>query len=370
MEKVIFVSDTPRSREAKIAFGLKQAGINVTLLYKSTPNFIPSRYFSEFYQYRNPQEALNLASKYPDAIFHIFSNWDFNVAASFIYYKTGKVVFDNYDVLGGMIRQDKISNNDSEKLHYERYCLENAAGLCLRSLEAQYVKRHAGYRFNGKVLFFPDYCWDTKEDVSNQSDTGDAPLHLVYCGNMSIEKIHGTDDPFCFHLWLGELLARQGIHYHIYPSHNAWSGYFEDAFSDYINMSYKTPFFHIHTPVAPDDLIKELSQYDFGLLILSRQIDGVEYFYNSNKYKYCIGNKIFDYLDSGLPVIIHNGKFSNFIASRYGTGITASEAMLNNIVPVLNKSVKSGIKGKVNDARKAYSIHRNMPRLIKFYQSL
>ncbi|MDD5434029.1 MAG: hypothetical protein PH343_01235, partial [Nitrospira sp.] len=353
-----------------IAYGLKQSGIDVTLFYNHQPNFIPSRYFSEMYQYRSPQEALSLASRCPSAVFHIFSNWDFNVAASFIYYKMGKVVFDNYDVMNGMIRQEKLNEKDLDKLQLERYCMENASGLSFRCLEAQYAKRNSGFRFNGKVLFLPDYCWDTREGAENVSENHSGQMHLVYCGNMSIEKIHGADDPFCFHLWLGDLLAKQGVHYHIYPSHTAWSGYFEDAFSEYITMSYKTPFFHIHHPVASDDLIKELAQYDFGVLILSRQIDGVEHFYNNQKYRYCIGNKIFDYLDSGLPVIIHNGKFSNFIASRYGTGITATEELLNDIIPTLKRALESGIKEKVNNARKAYSIQRHIPRLIKFYKSL
>ena len=142
---VVFISDLPRSREVKLAYGLSQAGWQVTLLYKELPTFDATRYFADSQQYQEPWEALKLAACYTPVAYHVFSNWNFNVAATLIRYKPGKIVFDDYDVMAGVVKDDFLHKNYPGQLELERSCLENADGLCCRGLELQYAKRHLNY---------------------------------------------------------------------------------------------------------------------------------------------------------------------------------------------------------------------------------
>ena len=142
--QIVFVSDRPSSREAKLAHGLRQAGWQVVLLYKTPPAFEAARYFQHAHGYRDEWEALAWCARYRPVAFHVFSTWEFDVAARLVRHRPGKIVFDDYDVMVGMLREEYVGRDFRRQVALERYCLENADGLCCRSLETQFAKRHLG----------------------------------------------------------------------------------------------------------------------------------------------------------------------------------------------------------------------------------
>lgn len=70
-----------------------------------------------------------------------------------------KLVFDQYDI-GNEMYTEKYIYATPENLADERYCLENADGLCFRGYEQEYLIEKMGYKMQGKMIQFFDYCSD------------------------------------------------------------------------------------------------------------------------------------------------------------------------------------------------------------------
>lgn len=368
--QVVFVSDRPGPREAKLAYGLEQNGWQVVLLCREAPNFHAKRYCVEIKRYQSPWEALSLAAGYRPLVYHAFSNWNFEVAATLIRYKPGKIVFDNYDVMAGMVKEDFLKKHYPGQLELERVCIEQADGLCCRSLELQYAQKHFDYQLKGKVIFFPDYCWDFDILPRSSKTPRSKGIHVVYGGNLEIEKQNPHHRGYGDFLWLAKLLAKQKVHFHLYPSQ--WKGDFEEAFSDYLDLDRSSPYFHLHRSVMADDLIGELRQYSLGLQIMGSKIHGTidHPVYLPPKPHYAMTNKVFDYLDAGLPLVMHNGRLLLRLFKKYGVVLIASREIFDNAQSTLVSFPSPAVKKRVRQARRAYSVVRHASKLIKFYESL
>ena len=82
--------------------------------------------------------------------------------------------------------------------------------------------------------------------------------------------------------------------------------------ADYIELYRVNEYFHLHQPISFEQLRGELSKYDYGVFPIKRR-----YFekgltlrqgnsvlkYRKEELMYATGNKYFDYLDAGLPII-------------------------------------------------------------------
>ena len=366
--QVVFVSDMPRSREAKLAYGLWHAGWKVILLYQKAPTFDPDKYCTETHQYKDIPQLLKLAFSYNPVAYHVFSCWSFLSAAILIRNRPGKIVFDDYDVMAGMLKEEVARVQYPGQMELERFCLENADGLCCRSLETQYAKQHLGYQYQGKRIFLADSCW-ANHTIPNQPRpqiTDD--FHIVYCGNMPAKINKSKYDVF----WLAKTLAAQKIHFHIYPSFG-WVEGFKDTASAYRELANMTPFFKLHNSVPPDKLIEELSQYDVGWMDIRFFTDpyNVTYIYDDRKTGYYgPGNKIFDYVDAGLPFIINLPLFQEWLWKRVSVGVKINDEFINNPKQYLSRFDWGLIRKTVIQARSEYAVTKQAQRLAAFYKTL
>ncbi len=366
---VVVVSDSPRSREAKIAYGLQQSGWQVVLLYRQTPTFSNAKYCVDSRRYGDHWEALYLASHYYPVAYHVFANCRFMTAATLIRYKPGKIVFDDYDVMAGMLQPEFANTQYPGELELEKYCLENADGICCRNLETQYAKRHLGYRFKGPRLLFLDGCWDFA-DIVPLSERDRGTVCATYCGNMNPEKI-APSPGFGDFLWLAKTLSSQEISFHLFPSAPDWPGGFENAFSEYRALENETPYFTLHFPVKPDDLIRQLAAFHLGIHVLGSSMSTSDMpVYTKAKIRYGISNKIFDYLDAGLLIIVYEAQFHRFVLSRYGVGMTASMQLLGSMRELVTHLDWDELGRRASRARSAYAVSRNAGRLTRFYSTL
>lgn len=367
----IIVTPTPfNPRAGKIAYALEQEGWEIVLLYSERRANDYSSYCKATIKYKNVQHLLELCHKYNAPVYHCFCLYQMDVPESLIKSNIGNIVIDLYDQMAGMINDDFLDKNYPGQLEKEKYCLENADGLCCRNIESQVAKRNLGYKFKGKRLFFLDHCWDSYLNVPDRKKLTKDELHLVFCGNMSLEK-YNPDSPYSFNLWLAKSLAEQKVHYHIFPG--PWlckDVDFDEKFSDYLELQRSTEFFHLHKPMPNRELIVKMSEYDIGILILGKQIDNVEDFGKQYKSHYAIGNKLFDFIDAGLPIVLYNSKFSRFIFSRYGVCFPASSNLLTKNANSLRNCLTPQIKKNIEKTRSVYSLKRNLKRLINFYDSL
>ena len=353
--QVVFVSDRPGSRVAKLAYGLQQAGWEVVLLHLKSPTFDASKYCVELHQYRNPWEALLLAARYTPVVYHLFSSWNFDVATTLIRHKPGKIVFDDYDVMAGMVKEDFARKHYPGQLELERFCLENADGLCCRSLETQHAKRRLGYRFKGSRLFFPDYMWSDATSANSEKPwTGRCNRAVVYCGNMP------SSNRLSYIGQIAQRLAIAGWDLHLYPSYDRFQVPEKGASDQPSNL-------HIHSRQDCRVLIDKLSQYAVGLQIPNKLANRGAY--TDVKRTYSMTGKMFDYLDAGLPVLIADQRVQTWLLRRYDAAIQLSvKKPLESLSSLKSSEVESARHGMDAARQQHLAIGVQIPRLIEFYQ--
>jgi hypothetical protein len=371
-KQIVLVSDNPTARLAKIAYGLTQADWDVILLHKNKLEFDKS-FFSTIYQYSSAEEAVTLAALFNPVTYHVFSSWSYETAIQLIDANVGKITFDNYDQFGGMMLPKWKDNEYYIKLiDQEKYCLENATGICNRALSLQLAKKELHYKITKKQIFFPDYCWDKSFDLKPKRTDG---IHLVFPGTFPIEQFNASPSLGIFDKEFIESLSACNIHYHLYPPISMYGDEegFKARYKDFIELSEVNPFFHIHQFVPPEELISEISQYHVGISshsTLAFQIGDSTY--NPSAMKYFCANKAFDFLDAGLDVIFGASKLMEWLLKR---NVHCQGAFSNEIAILLkNKSMNDytgdDFNTRISEGRKKLSVKRNIPRLISFYESL
>ncbi len=316
---IVFISDEPRSREAKLAHGLKQAGKQVVLLYKQTPTFDPSRFFVESLPYTTPVEAVQLARTWRPLAFHVFANWNFETAKAVIEARPGPVLFDDYDVMTGMLQDEVIARKHPGKPEAERFCLEHADGLVARHLELRYLRRTLGFKLPPRLLAV-DGCWaEMTDNPEGKLSSHTGKVHVVTCGNYNPSDPADEGD-VVYVYEVARILHEAGMRYHIYPSSPKLAKRTRQGMRDQGLGKALGRTVHVHEPIPPDDLIPTLARYDYGLHILSNKVNGIRHRYELRKYEHATANKIFDFIDAGLHILVHGGKFQRFLSTRYGHG--------------------------------------------------
>lgn len=365
---IVLVADLVLPRVCKIAYGLKSIGWQVILLYQNAPFNEPEKYCDRVYIYHSPAEALAIARQFHPIVYHIFSVIDFVIASLFIHDKPGKIVFDDYDVMAGMMKEDWTSRHFTGQMQLEKFCLENADGLCCRSIEMQYSRRCFEYKYRGKRIFFADYCWNFPNiTISTSYQSTDDAIHVVYAGNIPYEK---SQKPSNYLLLLAETLAQHKIHYHIYPAPHVVENFKTDLLG-YIQLSDQSPFFHLHQPLDNEDMIEEFTQYDLGLSMFGQEHSSYHQPYHvQQKFEYCMANKLYDYLDAGLPyLIVKPLRFLRFLANRDRVGIDI-EKILSLDRSHLKQTIIPALKKSAEQAKIINSIERQIIRLRDFYLAL
>lgn len=249
------------------------------------------------------------------------------------------------------------------ELPHEKACLEFSDGIIGHSLEPNVAFRKYGIKNKPKTLFFPLYCDD---DVfqNNEKKLDPDNIHLVYAGGVAGShrdpKQYGNIQ---FHSII-ELLSKQKIHLHIYPSPSNIRADYEE----YEEIARKNPFFHFHEPVAQEKLAQELSKYYFGILFffkgLSEQSD--------DKLKYATTLKLFNYLEAGIPIIASSDLgYQSWMVSRNQAGFAVnSKADLTHLREDILQLKYDQVLSQVRSARGKLSIERNTGRLLKFYSQI
>lgn len=353
----VFLCDRLQSRAIKIAYALKEVGWKVTLLHKESLFFDVSEYFCETRQFKNPWDALFIASNYFPIVFHVFSNYNFEVASIFIRYKPGKIIFDNYDVLTGMVKDDILKRYKCQA-GLEQYCYINADGLCCRDLRVQYLKKELGYKLPPRLLF-SEYCWpEGKFRKSPQLTDG---IHVVYVG--SIDPNRESTAAFVYEL--AALLSKNNVHLHIYPSYNHIIPELITTMNRFLKSDGDNSYVHIHETISPLNIRQEISKYHYGLLISTNNVD---YGDNHDTYfqhqgDYLLPAKIFDYLDAGLFTFTQNARFTRFILDRCNGG---------EVVTSLEDIAQQCKHEPPHDTRipKSLLLESNINRLTTFYLNL
>lgn len=292
-------------------------------------------------------------------ILHIFSHAiaDLKIPQTLMHGKSifPKIVFDEYD-----LHVEMRNGTTKEIVDAELFGLENADGLCSRYSCMEYLDEK-GYEICKNRIYFMDYCFDNIGFASLQKEEQDE-LDLVYVGASVGYEMYG-DMRCAKFLELGELCRKNNTHLHLYL--NICSQQMMDI---YKAAEKDNPCMHIHPPVPFDELPQEISKYDYG--IMSSTGDFLLYgdiMHTKAAVSYLSANKLFSYLEAGLPIVsafpVEQAKVFE------GEGVLIRKTDEEIDFGELRRK-RNGMKKRVVEVREKYKISNQVTRLIEFYDNL
>lgn len=341
----LFITDRYIPRVDKIAFAIHSLGERSIVLIVRKRKFPFSELYKTQLSVHSIYKTFWIIKRLKPKIIHVFSSWNFDLAYGLIRKKnllSAKVIFDDYDVLAGMLNERLSSIYFKKQVQIEKYCLENADGLCCRSLETQFAKRKLKYNLKAKRIFFPEYMWN--RPVNNKSEFS---KHLVYIGNFNSNIAE-----------LADKIAPSGWKLDIYAGHQAIT-----------SISYVPSNLIIHNALAPLDLIKTLQNYQVAIQLPVIMHDPTKSIFTVDKYNYAAAGKIFDYVESGLKVFIADEIFQRWILWRYGAAIEIDS--IDTMEDIVRKL--SNFELPISNAgfsANHLTLKEQAPRLEKFYNSI
>jgi hypothetical protein len=270
------------------------------------------------------------------------------------------VVFDAQDFTTLRLHESYVERGE---VLSEKFCFENADGIIHKGPDIDFMK--AKYRVKAPTLLFQDYCLREAmvQDPLPKLSERDNAIHLVYTGVVSAPptslRVYGYNR---FADQIRELTA-VGIHYHLYPKP------FQNAdLSEYDQIAASTPLFHFHKGGRPfTDLHREISQYDYGISLHNYEITIVQPILPKTTF----GNKLFTYLEAGLPVLVSsNLEYFSQVVRQYNVGLSVDLARLRELPQFLASVDYEALRRSVLEAREELSMERQIHRLEEFYQEV
>lgn len=367
-KKLLFLLMNTSPRAYKIVDAFRRNGYVVELIIWANALYLTMEKYKEYAAISDRcrlcidlEEVMMYCAATDAKILHIFSdaNSDIELPRVLVHCKDifPKIVFDEYDVMLGIRR-----NIPQGVIDAEAYCFQFSDGICSRYTCLEYLEG-MGYNICKQRIYFIDCCNDFTDYESSQKPESDV-LQLVFVGTLFSDKEYKTTKDGRV-LELGELCEINKAHLHIYPT-----SYDEAKLYEFIEMEKKNPYFHLHYPVSATKLASEISQYDYG--VTGAQIDILEHSAKIGSHTreaiiYCWANKLYDYLDAGLPIVTTVPVEQTKIFERDGVLLRKSNEEID--FDELRQK-RNEMKRRVIEVREKYRVSNQLPALIEFYDSL
>ncbi|HXP48807.1 MAG TPA: hypothetical protein VN922_02570 [Bacteroidia bacterium] len=279
------------------------------------------------------------------------------------YHASKSVIADFQDVFIIYYGHESNLNWLKKELPFEKKFLQYSDGLVANSLEPREGMRMWGIKEKKKSIFFPLYA-DNDYFCSAPKTFSMDDIHLVYVGGVMgshRDKVHYGSVQFH---WLIDYLSKQKIHFHIYPSPSTLRA----DYMEYEQIAKENPYFHFHVSVAQQDLAVELSKYHYGLVPFFKANSGQ----SDLKHKYATTLKLFNYLESGIPVLVGaDFVYQSWLVERYKLGVVVSDKeTFADLRKVITKVPYDQQVKNLLESREELSLKKHTPRLLEFYKSL
>ncbi len=292
------------------------------------------------------------------------ANWQLKFVHKYFFKKYPFIYFP-YDIISfySNSREEALKKGFKLfELEAEKYCLENSEGILHKGSPDELEFFKDKYSLSKLQIDFSTYS--SKEFSvpvnKNKISKKDGETHLVYIGFFfnDEESVRIIAERF------NEILS-QKLHLHVYAQvhhipRNQADKYFNDLFSQFTNSKY----FHIHPPLGPKEIVKEISKYDYSLWMNTLNL-------NLPDNKYHSGNKLASYFEAGVPVIYSKQSiYIDKLMKKYGLQKIGFKQDFKNLKKTLKKINYKEVESKTIKARKDFDMDKNFPRLEKFIEEV
>lgn len=374
--EVVLIAEYMKPRIAKIGYALKKKNFKVVLFLKkqnrAEAENLNRDSFSKILFFEGKKDLYIKCLFFSPVVYHLFTEASVGEWAEYLIQRKsilGKIVYDQYDIYRGFVRDalDGIGRR-------EKYCLENADGLCCRMFETQYLKQKYHYRFKGKRLLFLDYCWNDSGALPDFGKENES-LKLVYGGRL-LPRPAVNPERYKIELngfeYIAQTVQKKRAYFVILPSRPCRGA----EYSAFHSLQRKYSRLLIKEPMDLKKLIRYESHMDYGIDCVELNQDMEIYckqknsFHMKVKNRYYATNKYFDYLDAGvMPIYGRKGElFGNYLA-RFGGAVWCSLEEMPDKLDELKKNRVANRK-KACQARKIFAIENQIERLIAFYREI
>jgi len=293
-------------------------------------------------------------------------------------FKKHPVIYFPYDIRSLRYPTKEIAKKDRElsefEIKSERFCFEKADGIMHKGDpdEIKYMPKGllgADLKVNPLQLAFHPYC--SEEFIvpfnKNKLSKKDNETHLVYLSSQGSRGSKGHSNLFDYF----REIIKQKIHIHSYTKPNTCSkkdviDSFRAGCKDVLDSKY----FHLHEPLGPKEIIKEISKYDFGIFpFLESESEDSPAELN---LKFLIGNKVSSYLEAGIPFFYpKKNEFIDKVMRKYKLDIYMEDVKdIKNLKKRIKKLNYKELEKKIEKARKDFLMEKQFPRLEKFIKKV
>jgi len=308
---VLFVQYYPNIRTARIAKVLKSLNCEVSVAYYNAPHQRSTIdvFDNNCYCFSTYDELVDWAN---NSEFDVITVANGKLAILLIH-SNKKIVLDVQDLFS--LYKNLSSSELRDEFIENSYCdgvihtTEAVRDIAIQKYGLDKNKTHV-------IENFPlsDCCVTARHRKLSEDD---GMIHVVYNGDIAFTDSRDRD--FAAY-W--RKLAEVGVHVHIYSS---LIGY-----TDLQELIESNPFIHYEGNLSSMELANEMTKYDCGWIMFNTE-EGT----SKVHLDYCSTNKLFEYLNSGLPMIIGDSKCHREFAEKYrcGGGLNFE----NDIISQLNE---------------------------------
>lgn len=300
-KNILFVQNAPCIRTHKIASMMREEGYHVYLLYTMSGTKNSNKEYMSIYE-----EIFSFSSAAGIVDFINHSDFDLihssnapDILTTLALTTSKPLVFDTHDM-------NSISGYDSiEDLTLEYIAnVKSDGNIYTSDGVVQIAKKKFG--LEGKEIFCLENMILEQEEIAEPYEKLshiDGEIHCVYEGG--IVGNNTENERFFEDIW--EKIADYGIHIH----------YYSQADPLYCKeLEKKNYYFHYEGNMGSKELVREMTKYDCGLAVFNVT--------EKNKIFLETGtaNKMYEYLNAQLPVIVGEVQSYQKFVKRYNVGIS------------------------------------------------
>lgn len=356
--RVLFLEQQPCIRALKYAVGLRAARPGISLGFAFQGQTLSEWYGTgdELFErwWRLPveepaQELRRVIDLFRPDLIHSHNLPDhLTVLALEVADGSVPVVHDTHDLQS--LRQTPHETgfpDPRDPLGLEKLAVEESAGLLAVSEEmmGEICARH---RPPVHSRVFANYALgrDLPTHVPARARPANGAPKLVYQGTLSVNGGH-YDLREIF-----QAIASQGVSLDIYPGRPA---------PEYRELAERLPTLHWHETVSPEQLLRELPDYDLGWAGFNSEL-------NRPHLDTALPNKAFEYIGCGLPVLTLDHRALARLIEVEGVGVSLD--CLEDLPGRLAALDIPALRQRVMGARHHLTVEANIDRVTDLYETL